>query len=346
MIGIDLYALLILAAALLLLYFLSKRWKKQNEAFEFSRVRALKRLPETARLRLLWLEPFCYFAGLTALALGFLDPHSWKSADKRARPPLEGRAIYLVVDQSGSMGQTSELLETKDGLVKQTKLQNLQRLMLPFIDRHADDLIGLVAFSRGAQVLSPLTADHESLKQKLEKMQVVTDPAQNGTAIGYALYKTVSLIASTKGEGSVYQIRDPVIIIVTDGLQDPNPQDFKNPYRTIGMEEAAHFAKENGVRVYMINLEPKLLEENFKPNLREMQRAMELAQGKIVFATTPDALGPSLREIEQLEKSTIASHRYSPQQQKISFAPFFIIVGLVLLIASWIFSETYLRRIP
>lgn len=346
MIGIDFYAFVFLSTVLLALYFFGRRWKKQGWAFEFSRVRALKRLPDTARMRMLWLEPFCYFAGITALILGFLDPHSWIEADKRTRPPLEGRAIYLVVDQSGSMGQTSELLETKGGLVKQTKLQNLQRLMLPFIDRHADDLIGLVAFSRGAQVLSPLTADHESLKQKLEKMQVVTDPVQNGTAIGYALYKTVSLIASTKGEGSVYQIRDPVIIIVTDGLQDPNPQDFKNSYRTIGVEEAARFAKENGVRIYMINLEPKLLEENYKPNLREMERAMEIAQGKIVFATTPDALGPSLREIESLEKSSIVPQRKSAQNQKVSYAPFFIITGIAFLITSWILSETYLRRIP
>lgn len=346
MIGIDLYALLLLVALLCGFYFVKARWQNQAPAIEYSRIHELKNLPGTLRMHLLRLVPFLYGMGMAILAVGFLDPHVWKSGEKRASQPLEGRAIYLVVDQSGSMGQGTELLETKEGLVKQSKLQNLKKLMVPFIDRHSDDLIGLVAFSRGAKVLSPLTIDHESLKQKIEGMQVITEPTQNGTAIGYALYKTVNLIASTRGEGSLYKIRDPVVIIVTDGLQDPNPLDFKNPYRTIGIEEAALFAKENGVRTYMINLEPKLLEEQYQPNLKEMQRAMELTQGKMVFATTPDALGPSLKEIEQLEKSSITPQKNTSRQEKVSFASLFIGVGLALIVASLLLGETYLRRIP
>lgn len=346
MIGIDLYAVFFLCGLLGCFYFVKMRFPQQAPSIEYSRIHELKKLPGTLRMRLLWLVPLLYGIGFAFLALGFLDPHAWKSGEKRSTPPLEGRAIYLVVDQSGSMGQGTELLETKEGLVKQSKLQNLKRLMVPFIDRHPDDLIGLVAFSRGARVLSPLTVDHESLKEKIEGMQVITEPTQNGTAIGYALYKTVSLIASTRGEGSVYKIRDPVVIIVTDGLQDPNPLDFKNPYRTIGIEEAARFAKENGVRTYMINLEPKLLEDQYKPNLKEMQRAMELGQGKMVFATTPDALGPSLKEIEQLEKSSISAQKKTSRVEKISFAWLFIGAGLALIAASLLLDETYLRRIP
>ena len=61
-----------------------------------------------------------------------------------------------------------------------------------------NDLIGLVTFARGAQVLSPLTLDDEAVIDQLKKLQVVTDEKQDATAIGYAVYKTVDLIAAAK----------------------------------------------------------------------------------------------------------------------------------------------------
>lgn len=185
---------------------------------------------------LLW----CAF-GFFLLAL--LNPHLLierplpPNAPQSLEPPTEGIAIYLVLDRSGSMTEKvsasgfSRRMISKIDLVREMTAKFIVGDQKAGLSGRPDDLIGLIFFARGADVEAPLTLDHTAILDQLKKYKHVTDMNQDGTAIGYAIYKAASLIAATKhyaedlikkGEPA-YTIKNSIIILLTDGMQDPQP---------------------------------------------------------------------------------------------------------------------------
>lgn len=346
MIAIDPSALILLLAFGWLIWFYMRKSKNKQPSLYYSRVGVLKELDGTFKSACARGLPWVGLLGLLFLILAFVDPHLERYSQVKRLPPEEGRAVFLLVDRSGSMGAQGEKVYQDGEWKSETKLEKLKKVTVPFIKKHPEDLFGLVVFARKADVLSPLTLDHAELISELLKVKPETENDKNGTAIGYALYKTAHLIQSGQASGSPYKIVDPVIIILTDGLQDPNRLDFANTYRTKGLEEAARFAKEKGVRVYMVNMEPKLLEKEFAPNLKEMERATSMTGGKVVFAQGVEHVAEALKEIESLEKSVIDVPRPASKVEKVSFAPCFIAMGLLFLICGYLAGETWLRSLP
>lgn len=345
--SIDLSALSIALLAFAGLWYFHKRgyFKKQSSALLYSNIEELKAFQPTFRRGFSWIAAFLYSAGFFLLVLAFIDPHITLDLKEKNPPPVEGRALFLLIDQSGSMGESIGVKETKEGLFKQSKLDRLKEITGPFILGRKGDLLGLVSFARGANVLSPLSLSSNELLEKLKGIQVVTKEDENGTAIGYAIYKTAHLI-SEFAAASPYKIHQPVMIVLTDGLQDPHPADFGNPYRTMGLEEAATFAKEKGIRLYIVNFEPQITEEKFKPNLNEMERAVKLTGGKLLLVINLDHVAEALKEIDLIEKSAFKSPEYLTQTLQHSYFAYFASLGLVALIAAVALGETLFRRIP
>ncbi len=365
--------LIFLGAALVLLLRLRKQFSEP--CLLFSSVNQPKTYPKTFSLSFLrqhyqHMPQVLHFAALSLFAIAFINLKIFVPyrEDSNVLPlPREGIAIYLILDQSGSMKEEVFIPSTVNGTYRTSKIDALKQTSKQFIigDKtlglagRPNDMIGLVFFARGAKIASPLTLDHESILDQLGSFHEVQDPDQDGTAIGYALYKTADLISATKQylerlntqQRTAYEIKNYVIILITDGLQDPNPADAGKRLRNIDIPEAAQYIKDIGAKLYVVNVDPKLSTEEYLPYQHIMQRAAALSGGKYFGVTEEKGLEEIYRDIDRLEKSTLPSIELNKEERpdlyhKISFYPYFLASGLFLLFTSLLLETYLLRKTP
>lgn len=328
-----------------------------------------------------------FFISLIALSVAFINPllfiekndaRSSGSPNSATEPPHEGIAIYLILDQSGSMKENIAVQSATQGLYMTSKIDLFKEVSREFIigdpniglKGRPNDLIGLIFFARAAKVMVPLTLDHRALLKQLDNFDAVGSPEQDGTSIGYALYKTVNMIVAAKHyaeeiiakknnlgmneskETAAYTIKNSIMILITDGLQDPNPLDKGKRFRNIDVPEAAAYAKENGIRLYIINVEPQMAEEQFVPYQHIMQKAATLTGGQFYMVDTTHTLEEIYKEIDSIEKSAIPMNmNNNPEErpdlyQRHPIAPYLIVIALISLLIAIILETILLRRIP
>lgn len=264
-------------------------------------------------------------------------------------PPKEGIAIYLMVDQSGSMME-------KRG--NETKLDLMKRVVGQFINSRPNDLLGLIAFARGADVLSPLTLDHKTLADALASLKVVPSQDLDGTSLGYAIFKTTQLIAAAKlfaqdlkGEGKpAYEIKNTIMVLVTDGVQDPNPLDEGKQWRNIEVVDAAKYAEQQGIRLYAINIDPEILKAEFAPHRRLMQKAVDMTGGKFYVVDREQTLQRVFADIDQIERSKLPNPVIAlPKAGTVrlfSLSPYLIAIGIALLLGAIVMETISFRVVP
>lgn len=320
------------------------------------------------------LSHYLLYAAFALFMIAFIDPHFLisKTFTPQNSTPKEGIAIYLVIDQSGSMNETintqsstgEQLTESKEDLVKQVTSEFIMGNPQSGLTGRPNDLIGLMTFARTAQILSPLTLNHQYLINKLDKLQVVKNASEDGTSIGYALYKTVNLIAATRhyaqdligADQPAYDIKSSIIILVTDGLQQPHPADKGNHLRNMDLIEAAEYAKANGVRIYLVNVNPLTNSEELAPQREQMQQITRLTGGDLFIMNSSTNLKNIYEEIDQLEKSKIPSNIFplndlSKDKQpdkfdRFSLYPWLIAIGLFCLLGATFMDTLIFKRVP
>jgi Ca-activated chloride channel family protein len=223
-------------------------------------------------------------------------------------------------------------------------------------------MIGLAAFARTTQVLSPLTLNHKDLIDQLNKLEIMRIQDQDGTGIGYAIYKTANLIAATRhyaqrlqGQGKpAYDIKDAVMILVTDGMQDPNPLDKDNRYRWMDPEQAAAFSREQNIRLYIVNIDPEFAKPKWEANRKQLQRAAESTGGHFYALDASSSIAKVYKEIDALAKSTLPMpaplFRLAADQPDryatVWLYPWLIAIGAGLLAAALLLQTTWLRTVP
>jgi Ca-activated chloride channel family protein len=287
--------------------------------------------------------------------------------------PREGLAIYLVLDQSGSMKQEVRLTTLSGRQVELSRMEALKQVVAQFIvgNRRAglegrrQDLLGLLSFARAAHVLAPLTLDHEYLLDLLTQLQPVRRVEEDGTGLGYAVYKTAHLISATRhfaqdlvDEGKpAYQIRDAVMIVVTDGFPNIHPEDVNNPRRSIELLDAAAYAAEQDIRMHIVAIEPGMQRPEYRAHTDSLRQSAQLTGGQLYLATSQEAVSEIFASLDGLEPSTVAGtervqirHRGStgddPLKEEHSLAPLFLGLALMGLFSSVVLETTYLRRAP
>lgn len=351
---VDIIPFLVGLPIFAILFFLRKKIK----AFPYFSYSYLKHFEKASgkKARFTRLPEVLYALALIFFFLAFIDPRIMKTEEEGVKPYIvEGRALYLVLDVSGSMKET--IVQKKGSqLSLTTKIDLLKKVSRKFIEGRPQDLIGLVKFARTAHTLAPLTLDHAMLLDELSRLKAVVDPTRDGTAIGYAIYKTASILAATRDFGEkekkeglpAYDIKGAAIILVTDGFQFPNPADKGNRLRTMGIEEAAAFAHKLNEKLYIISIDPQISQKQFAPQRRLMTKAAETTGGKFFSGSNPKALAGIFESINKLEKSKVpveAASKAIPIRL-FSFAPYLILAGLAV-IAGAILSETwFFRRAP
>lgn len=339
------------------------KWRSQfsSPRLYFSNVNDLttsqisKNIPWAKRLKI---ASLCFFIA------AFIDPHFYVAKTKNEKESsAEGIAIYLLVDRSGSMHEKVDSL-----FGKIPKIELLKKITTEFVvgDPKANlpgrpnDLIGLIAFSRSAQVLSPLTLDHEAIVKTLSNLDTVHNPLQDGTAIGYALYKASNIIVATRhyaqdligNDRPAYDIKNSIIILITDGFHAPSPLDKDNPRRNINPLEAAEYAKEHHVRIYLVNIEPALLTNpEFAPQRRMLESVTKITGGRFYMMDSSNSLENIFADIDQLEKSrlpiTETSKKAQPQHYtRISLYPALIAIGMICLFLAIVLKTIVWRMVP
>lgn len=342
MLQLDYSALIGLAIVLALLYrFFS--FSKQSPALLFPTLKNFRFRKQTFLEKFSKVPTWLFLTGLGSLCIALLDPHVATEESDSGLPPHEGLAFYLVLDRSGSMATVLDR--------SSSRFSRLQEAATNLISKFPKDLIGVMAFARAAEVISPLTLDHKLLNKKIDKLDVVKDTSQDGTSIGYAIYKTAHLIAASKAftendeEGdSPYKILSAFMIVITDGLQDPSLLDKGNRLRSMELEEAAGYAKEKGIKIYIVNIEPRFKEEQFAPNRREMERITQLTGGELIFAQKLDDLQQILLKIPEKEKNRIYDAGAAIKTSRISFYPYFVFFSLLMLGSYMALSHTLWRK--
>lgn len=319
------------------------------------------------RSRLFSLPKKLQWAALVCFMIAFMDPHflfpKSPNTQLQSQPlhalPTEGLAIYLVLDQSGSMAEAVEAIGKNGQAEKIPKIDLLKRVTQQFILDHPSDLIGLVSFARVPKVLVPLTLDQKTLLKQLDQIQVAQTSEEDGTAMGYAIYKTAHLLAMTRHFANdvqqearpPYTIKSAVMIVVTDGFQDPSRLDQGNRLRTMELDDAAAYAKKQNIRLYVVNIDPALATAEYAPQRRQLQTITASTGGQFYMVSNAQDLQDIYAKIDRLEKGSISQEANiqtidtKSAYTRFSTYPFFIFLGLSCIFLAFVLNMM-IREIP
>ena len=217
--------------------------------------------------------------------------------------PANSRILFFLVDRSGSMNEPLPVSrnETKIQAVKAGLVQCINT-----IDSHGgeSDLLGLITFARAAKIEVPLSRDRLFLTNAISAIVPETVDRLNGSAIGYAIFKTTTLVEACRsfanGEEGQRQVGN-TIILITDGLEEPNPADRSDPFRSMRTLQAMNSAAEDHITIHYINVDKNSYQQLMPDERDRLRQAVEATGGKYYEIAQGQALGDILSTIALAE---------------------------------------------
>ena len=244
----------------------------------------------------------------------------------------EGIDIILAMDLSSSM-----LAKDFDP----DRLTVSKEVAAKFVDKRVYDRIGLVVFAGDSFTQTPLTTDHNILKDFLAN--IVCGMLDDGTAIGMGLATATNRLKDSKSKSKV-------IILLTDGV---NNAGYIKPLT------AAEIAKEYDMKIYTIGVgttgaaltpvnrrnDGKFVFGMSKVNIDEklLSEISKMTGGRYFRATDEAMLNSIYDEIDQLEKTEMEVNVFK-RYKDIFRIPLMLAFGLLLL--EFILRQTVLRTLP
>jgi len=154
-----------------------------------------------------------------------------QSADERSEVNVEGIAVMLVLDVSGSMDCFDDLNNPK------SRFEIAQEEAIKFINRRKNDQFGLVLFGAVAATRAPLTADKKIVTEIIQDTKLgAINP--NGTVLAMGIAMGVNRLRNSP-------LKSKIMVVLTDG--EPSPED-------INIRIAIDLAKKAGIKVYTIGI--------------------------------------------------------------------------------------------
>ncbi len=206
------------------------------------------------------------------------EPHRLKA---------ENRDIMLIIDISTSMLQQD--FATANRYID--RLSAVKAVVSSFVEKRANDRLGLILFGTRAYLQSPLTFDKQSVKNILYNADA--GMAGNSTAIGDALGLALKNLKDEKNK------ENKVIILLSDG---------ENNDGSLSMSQAISLAEKEGIKVYTIGVGA---DTNFWGSLfsmanndldeKSLQSLAQRTKGNYFRATDLNSLASIYQKIDALE---------------------------------------------
>lgn len=243
----------------------------------------------------------------------------------------EGLDMMLVIDTSGSMKAVDLKIQGK----RRDRLYVIKSVVSDFIEKRTDDRLGMVVFGTHAYAQSPLTLDHDVLRQYLDAVEI--GMAGEATAIGDAIGLAINSIKDLKS-------KNKVIILLTDGANTAGKID---PIQVTGA------AKELGIKIYTVGVGSDGLVpvptpfglQNVRMKLDEdlLRKMAQETGGQYFKAQDTGTLVKVYETIDKLEKSEVKVTSYHNYEEQYAA---FLWWGFYLLMAELLVSASRFRRIP
>ncbi len=219
--------------------------------------------------------------------------------------PADSRAFFFVVDRSGSM---AEPMPTNP---RQSKVQMVtasieQCRALMDQEGGENDFLGLITFARAANIDVPLSRDREFFHEQVQKIVPETEERLNGTAIGYAIMKSVALITACRAFAGVNPSAQkgtvPIgstILLITDGIEEPHPADRADPFRSMRTYQALDYAREHNVQVHYVNVDKHSYQQLSPEERDRLIDAIEATGGRYFEISIGQPLSQVMKQIAQ-----------------------------------------------
>ena len=211
-----------------------------------------------------------------------------------------GIDIMIAFDVSLSM----DIDDFEDLGTKAKRIDVAKKVVDEFITRRPDDRIGLVAFAGRPRDASPITLDHQWLRNALSELRLNDERRmgtiqEQGTAIGSALAAASSRLEDRNA-------RSKIIVLITDGASNSGK---------ISPLEAAEHAKTLGIKIYTVaigttegRVDPTIMRFPYQEfDLPTLQKIASLTGAEHYWAQDLAALKKTFTTIDRLEKTDAKS---------------------------------------
>jgi Ca-activated chloride channel family protein len=297
--------------------------------------------PRSSRARLAKLPALLLAAAALVLAVALAGPRTGSATSRIQR---EGIAIAIVVDRSGSM-QARDFVRGDTSISRLDVVKNVFRSFVVgegAAGGRPDDLVGLVVFARYADGLCPLTLDHGNLLSILADVEIVTEQAEDGTAVGEGLALAVERLRGV-------EVSSKVALLLTDGVSNVGD---------IDPLQAAELAAQHGIKVYAIGAGTSgyapvpvqapggrtvLRQAYVQIDEETLRQIAQRTGGRYFHAADASGLTEVIEEIDRLERSEVSEVRYLTYEYHYAG---WVGAGLLLMGSAAILSGTVLRRLP
>lgn len=332
--------LLVLIPALWVLWLRPGR----RSVVHFSSLQALRGTGGTVRRRARLLLPLLRTVALVCLIVAVARP---QTPDESRCVLVEGIAIQMVLDTSWSMNDR-DLSPADQRLTRLDVVKDVFRRFVRGDDRlggRPNDLIGVIRFARHADSVCPLTLDHGTLLDALDKIEIPLDrygrPREEAgqTAIGDGLALAVERLKDLKrttGSGDQHVITSRVVILLTDG---------ENNAGMVTPRQAGELAAVFGIRVYTIvaGTGQRVGRQRLPVDDDVLRRIAAVSGGRHYRARERAALDEIYAEIDRLERTKTEERRYVAWNE---LAWGWLMGAFVCLSLQTLLDATLLRKIP
>lgn len=229
-------------------------------------------------------------------------------------PPLTHtqavRDVLLAVDISQSM-DTADFHDPQGRA--QSRWQAVKAVVADFIDKRANDRLGLIVFGTGAYPQAPLTEDHVALRLLLDRTEV--GMAGPNTALGDAIGLGIRMLDAAKE-------RDKVLILLTDGNDTGS---------AVPPARAAALAKTHHITVHTIGIGDPAATGEDRVDFNVLQGIARATGGQFFQAEDLASLQAVYATLDRITPQEVSTLRHQPKRDY-----FWLPLGLALcLLMAW-----------
>lgn len=315
------------------LWLLIRGRKGGAPAIRYSSTALAAQAARETRRRWLWILPLVRVVTAALLVLALARPQLGH-AESRVR--ASGVDVLLAVDVSTSM----EALDMQIDGQPTSRLEAVKRVVADFIEARPNDRIGLVAFAGGPYLVSPLTLDHDWLRENLGRLE--TGLVEDGTAIGSALISGTDRLGDEQAESRV-------MVLLTDGVNNAG---------AVQPSLAAEAAAAMGVKVYTVGVgsageapipvrddagRVRMVNADVAVDEATLTQIADATGGRFFRATDTASLADVYAEIDRMEPTERSIDRFESHEERFGL---FLFPALALMGTELLGRFALRRRIP